>query len=326
MNVMKSFEWIDAASVEQAIGEAHGGMIKAGGVDLLDLMKEHVVEPARVVNIRNVQGLDLIEESEKELRIGALVTLASVAGDLRIRARYGALAGACGEAATPQIRNMATVGGNLLQRPRCWYFRHEEFPCRKKGGEKCFAQDGENQYHAIFNNSLCAIVHPSSAGTALVAHGASVELMSKEGKRTVLVEDFFKLPSVELHKENQLKEGEMIVGIVAPRPVEGTRSVYIKQGEKESFDWPVADVAIVMEREAEGNKCEKAVIVMGAAAPVPHRASEAEKVLEGKEINEAVAREAAKAAVAGATPLSGNGYKVKVFEAIVRRAILEAGK
>ena len=213
-----------------------------------------------------------------------------------------------------------------MQRPRCWYFRHEEFHCRKKGGEICYAQDGENQYHAIFNNALCAIVHPSSAGTALVAHGGAVELSGKEGKRVVALEEFFALPTVELHKENRLKDGEVVTRGVVPRPGEGSRSVYIKQGEKESFDWPIADVAVVMEKDAESGKCAKATIVMGAAAPVPHRAAAAEKVLVGQVVDENTARQAARAAVAGATPLANNRYKVKVFEAIVRRAVLEAGK
>jgi len=321
---MKNFEWLDATTLDQATSQSPTGTIKAGGVDLLDLMKEHVAEPARLINIRNIPNLNFIEEDEKQLRVGPLVTLAQIADDSRIQSRYGAFAQGCGHAATPQIRNMATVGGNLLQRPRCWYFRHEEFPCRKKGGEKCFAQDGENQYHAIFNNALCAIVHPSSAATALVAHGASIELTSKDSKRTILLEEFFSLPSVDLHKENKLKEGELITQIIVPRPPEGTRSLYIKQGEKESFDWPIADVALVLERELEGNKCERASIILGAAAPVPHRAREAEKMLEGKTIDEPLARQAAQAALAGATPLRDNGYKVKIFQAILRRAILQA--
>src|SRR5262249_2123226 len=146
-----------------------GAAIKAGGVDLLDLMKEHVAQPTRLVNIRNVRELDFIRVSDGALEIGPLVTLAKLADDNQINSRFSAGAQGASAAATPQVRNMATIGGNILQRPRCWYFRSEDFHCRKKGGEVCYAQDGENQYHAIFNNQLCAIVHPSAIACALVA-------------------------------------------------------------------------------------------------------------------------------------------------------------
>src|SRR5438046_3992060 len=169
---MNNFEWSDARSVPEALallGDAKAGAIKAGGVDVLDLLKERIAAPSRLVNIRNVRDLDYIKlDGDGALRLGPLATLAKVSSDKGVREKFTALADACGHAATPQVRNMATVGGNLLQRPRCWYFRHEDFLCRKKGGERCFAQDGENQYHAIFNNGLCAIVHPSAAACALV--------------------------------------------------------------------------------------------------------------------------------------------------------------
>src|SRR5205085_1096006 len=194
--IMNAFEYADAGSINEAITllSVKGAAIKAGGVDLLDLMKERLAEPSRLVNIRNLRELDFIKtDKDGGLRIGPLVTLAHLAQEKMLRERFTALADAALHAATPQIRNMATLGGNLLQRPRCWYFRHEDFHCRKKGGEICFAQEGENQYHAIFDNELCAIVHPSSAATALVAHGASIELSSKDGKRSVSLEDFFSL-------------------------------------------------------------------------------------------------------------------------------------
>jgi xanthine dehydrogenase YagS FAD-binding subunit len=159
---MNNFEYADASNVSEAISlMVKGAVFKAGGVDLLDLMKERIAEPTRIVNLRNIKDLDYVREEGGELRLGPLVTLAALAEHDVVRKNYTALADAAGHAATPQIRNMATLGGNLLQRPRCWYFRSEQFPCRKKGGEKCYAQEGENQYHAIFNNGLCAIVHPS---------------------------------------------------------------------------------------------------------------------------------------------------------------------
>ena len=321
---MNAFEWTDATSVEQAVGQLGPGVVlKAGGVDLLDLLKEHLVEPRRLVNLRTIPGLDHLEDDPHTgLRIGPLVTLARLETDPLVRGRYVALADAAGNAATPQIRNMATVGGNLVQRPRCWYFRNELFHCKKKGGELCFAQHGDNQYHAIFDNDPCAIVHPSAAATPLVAYGATLELISPKGKREVSAEEFFVLPSVDVHRENQLAANEMITEIRVPAPAPGARAAYAKQGEKESQDWPIAEVVAVL--EMDGDRCRRASIVLGAAAPVPHRAKQCEAALTGKKIDEATARDAAHAAMANADPLANNGYKVQLFEVLIRRTILQA--
>ncbi|MBD0369979.1 MAG: FAD binding domain-containing protein [Pyrinomonadaceae bacterium] len=318
---MNRFEWTDAATVHEAISQLNGrAVVKAGGVDLLDRLKEGLEAPQRLVNIRNIRGLDRIEEGKDGLRIGPLVTLARLSEDKLVLERYTALAQAAGRAATPQIRNMATAGGNLLQRPRCWYFRQEEFHCRRKGGERCFALDGENQYHAIFDNQLCAIVHPSALAVPLMAFGARVVLTGSKGAREVELERFFVTPEQDIMRENIIAPDELITEIKVPRLQPATRSFYIKQGEKESFDWPVADVCAVL--QTKGNVCLKASIVLGAAAPVPWRASKAEASLAGKVINEQSAREAARLSMEGATPLAQNRYKLAVFEAIVRRAIL----
>jgi xanthine dehydrogenase YagS FAD-binding subunit len=321
---VKTFEWADPTSVEQAVQlTVKGSAFKAGGVDLVDLMKERLFEPTRLVNIRELKDLNFINASDKGLEIGPLVTLAQISEHEAINKQYRALAQAAGHAATPQIRNMATVGGNLLQRPRCWYFRHEEFHCRKKGGERCFAQDGENQYHAIFNNGLCAIVHPSAAAVALLALGGSIDILAADGKqRTVPLEEFFVLPSVDLHRENKLEPGELITRIRVPALPATSRSFYIKQGEKESFDWPVAEAAVVL--DMDGDTCKSASVVMGAASPVPRRAKEAEAALVGRKIDEAIAKEAAEAALAEATPLGQNGYKVPLHKVILSRTILSA--
>ena len=321
---MNAFEWTDASSVDQAVSQlGNGAVLKAGGVDLLDLLKENLIQPRRLVNLRTVPGLDHIQDDQKTgLKIGPLVTLAELDANTIVRKRYTALADAAGNAATPQIRNMATIGGNLVQRPRCWYFRNEQFHCKKKGGELCFAQHGENQYHAIFDNDPCAIVHPSATATPLVAYGAKLELLSPKGKREVPAEEFFVLPSVDVHRENQLGPDEMITEIRIPAPAPGTRAAYTKQGEKESQDWPIAEVVVLI--EPEGDRCKRASIVLGAAAPVPHRAKEAEAGLAGKKIDEKLARDAAHAAMAAAYPLEFNGYKVPLFEVLIRRTILAA--
>lgn len=299
-------------------------VLKAGGIDLLDLLKERLLAPGRVVNLREIPGLDAVIEENGGVRIGALVTLSQLAADPLLRRRYPALTAALRDAASPQIRNVATVGGNLLQRPRCWYFRAAEFHCLRKGGGHCFALAGENQYHAIFDNRLCAVVHPSTAATVLVALGATVELTDAAGAlRRVLLEDFFVGPDRDLHRENDLKPHEILTAVRLPSLPSGTRMAHLKQGEKDSFDWPLAEVSVVLEVAPDAT-CTNAAIVLGAAAPVPYRATSAERVLIGKRIDESVARAAGRCAVDGALPLAKNAYKVPLFETLVRRAIQSA--
>lgn len=322
---MNTFEWANARSIKEAIGQLDGtALIKAGGIDLIDRLKEGLDAPSRIVNIRTVGGLDYVREDAQAgiLRIGPLVTLSALDEHKLLRSRYTALAEAAGHAATPQIRNVATIGGNLLQRPRCWYFRQQEFNCRKKGGDRCFAIEGENQYHAVFGNDICAIVHPSATATALVALGARLSLTGAKGTRAVALEDFFITPKENVRRENTIGADEILTEIQVPALAPGARSAYLKQGEKESFDWPIAEVAVRL--DCEGNRCEKASIVLGAAAPVPLRARDAESLLAGRAINEDSARTAAREAIKGATPLSENAYKLPIFETLVRRAILRA--
>jgi xanthine dehydrogenase YagS FAD-binding subunit len=219
---------------------------------------------------------------------------------------------------------MATLGGNLTQRPRCWYFRSSDFDCKKKNGasQECHAHEGENQYHAVMNNSTCAMVHPSSTAVPLLAMNAQVELTSKRGKRSVAMSEFYVPPEKSLVNETAVESGEIITGILVPVPERGTRSAYQKYGEKESFDWPLADAGIVL--VMEGDRCRKAAVVMGVAAPTPIRSQAAEAVLSGAIINEATARAAAKAAMENATPLSKNGFKVQLFQTAIYRTILLA--
>ncbi|MEO5936096.1 MAG: FAD binding domain-containing protein [Terriglobales bacterium] len=320
---MNRFAWSEARTVQEAIAQAGEGVLfKAGGVDLVDRLKEGLDAPKQLVNIRNVKELSRLTTDASGLRIGPLVTLAQLDADANVRRQYTALADAAGHAATPQIRNMATVGGNLLQRPRCWYFRSQTFHCLKKGGNRCFAQDGENEYHAIFDNALCAIVHPSATAAALIALGATIELTSGKGKRQAKLEEFFTLPTDGILRENSLQAGELLTEIRVPTPKAGARSAYMKLGEKESFDWPLAEVAVVLEQT--GGKVAKANVILGAASPIPRRAKEAEAALMGKTVSVDTATAAAKAALTGATPLARNGYKLPIFEAVIRRTILAA--
>jgi xanthine dehydrogenase YagS FAD-binding subunit len=287
-------------------------------------MKENLLRPRRLVNLREVPGLDAIVEFDAGLRIGSLVTLEQIASHKLLRQRYTALADAAGSSASPQIRHVATLGGNLLQRPRCWYFRSAAHVCARKGGDPCFAFVGENQYHAVFGQYGCAIVHPSTAATALMAFAAQVELANAQGAlRSVPLAKFLIGPDADITRENTLRAGEVLTAVVLPPMPDGARSVFLKQAEKPSFDWSIADVAVVLERAADG-RCQRASVVLGAAAPIPWRATKAEAALTGQMIDVTVARVAGQASIAGAAPLHHNAYKLPIFTTLVRRAVLQA--
>ncbi len=321
---MKPFTLVHATTLAEASRAAQkaDAELKAGGVDLLDRMKEGCDSPATVVSISGIPGLDRIDAGPPG-RIGALTTLAALAADPGIRKHYPALADAAAGAATPQIRNMATLGGNLCQRPRCWYYRLEEFECRKKGGGDCFAREGENRFHAIFESGLaCCCVHPSATGAALSAYGASLEVVSAKGRRTLPMDKFFFLPVDDATRENTLEPGEIVETIVIPAPAAGARSVYRKLKEKESFDWPIVEVCVAL--TITGGTIRNPRVVFGSVAPVPYRSSAAEKVLDGARPSAELAREAARAAVTSATPLSQNAYKVRLAKVELERALKQA--
>jgi len=321
---MKRFEFVAPTSLDAALEELSkpGRVAKAGGVDLLDLMKEGIAAPERVVSLNAVAELRGVRPTKDGgLAVGARTTLAEIAANEPIRAQWTALALAAEHAATPQLRNMATLGGNLVQRPRCWYFRSEEFDCRKKGGAKCFAHDGQNQNHAIFGNRLCAMVHPSTLATALPVLGARVHLAGRNERRVVNIEDFFVAPDTDLKRENVRRDHEIITHVELPPLGPGWRSVYAKQQHKQSFDWPLADVAIAA--RLDGDVCRGVKIALGAAAPTPHRARAAEEAIRGRKIDRDVQVRASEAATRDATPLTQNGYKVAVFEAVVQRLLGE---
>ena len=322
---MKSFErlqptsWEDAAKQMAAAREKKiSSEVKGAGTELLDRLKEYNLAPDLVIDLRRLTAHSSIQKkSSGAVSIGALVTLARVADELR--GDFPALADACLGAATPQIRNAATLGGNLCQRPRCWYFRSAEFQCLKKGGVECLAKSGENEFHAIFGNNTCAIVHPSAAGVALVALEARIETLAPGGGRTLAAADFFQKPEVDIFTENALKHGELIVEIHVEKP-RGLRSAYRKIKQKQAFDWPLADAAVAW--RDEGGVAKNVRIVIGSAAPVPWRATAAEALVEGKKIDAALAAKAAAAALEGATPLGKNAYKLPIVSAAVRRALL----
>ncbi|MGA7180760.1 MAG: xanthine dehydrogenase family protein subunit M [Thiobacillaceae bacterium] len=340
---MQAFEWQRAVSPDEAAaiatqtmaeamlsltgrpGSQQAMLIKAGGVDTLDLMKGGLVNPRRLVDISGLSELeDISRESDGGIRIGALTTLAQIAEHPALRQSHPALTQAAAIAASPQIRNRATLGGNLLQRPRCWYFRSAAHHCLRKGGAHCFAFDGDDRYHAVFANRECAIVHPSTLATSLLAYGSEVEILNAEGeRRRVALADFFLLPQTDLHRENTLASGEIVTAVLLPPPVPQRRSVYLQVGERAAFDWPLAAVAAVLDIDGDGH-CQQASIVLGAVAPVPWRARQAESLLAGKEITEETAAAAGEAALINAAPLSRNAYKLRLIATLVGHAILGA--
>ncbi|MDL2718409.1 MAG: FAD binding domain-containing protein [Acidobacteriota bacterium] len=324
---MKSFEriqpksWEDAALRLAAAREKKiSSEAKGAGTELLDRMKEYNLAPDQVVDLRRLTSHSSLQRnSSGGLSIGALVTLSTIASALK--ADFPALADACEGAATPQIRNAATLAGNLCQRPRCWYFRSAEFQCLKKGGVECLAKSGENEFHAVFGNNTCAIVHPSAAGVALVALNARIETLAPGGGRMLAAADFFVRPEVDIFAENALRPGELVVEIHLEKP-QGLRSAYRKIKQKQSFDWPLADAAVSW--RAEGGAAKDVRIVIGSSAPVPFRAKAAEALVEGKRIDAALAARAGQAALEGATPLGKNAYKLPMVAAVVRRTLLAA--
>lgn len=319
---MSTFQWIDARSVEEAVAllsDGRGTIAKAGGMDLLDLIKEGIVAPARVVNLQRIDTLRGVQfAAATGLHLGALTTLAQIAGDSSIRQHYPALAAAAAHAATPQIRNAATIGGNLLQRPRCWYFRNQLFhEAREEVGRE------QSQYGAIFDNATSTMVHASTPATALLAYGASVHVVGKAGKsRTIALSDFLLPPDFDRDRDTALGSDEVLTHVSLPAVTAQTCAAYHKQTERESYDWPICDVAVVL--TMANRKVEAASIVAGAVAPTPRRMTASEKLLIGREIDEHVAAEAARAAVRGATPTDKNSYKVPILETVIRRTILSA--
>jgi xanthine dehydrogenase YagS FAD-binding subunit len=316
---MNRFEIVTPADLPSAVRllAQPGHMALAGGVDTLDLLKQQIAAPHALVDLNGL----------KELQgIGALARLSDVAAHPVVRARFAALAEAAGEAATPQIRNLGTVGGNLLQRPRCWYFRNPDIVCLKKGGHICYAISGLNRYHAILGGGPSFIVHPSNLAPALIAFGASVQLCGPAGERKVVLDQFFALPSVDATRENVLQAGEIVVEVVVPPPVAPTVSAYLEVREKQSFDWPLVSVAAVLEIDPRSKKVNQARVVLGAVAPIPWRSREAEQALAGAVLDRARAASAADAALKDARPLPHNAYKVAIARVLVRRAVLRAGQ
>ena len=324
---MKAFAYVDARNEKEAVAALKfvGGvaMPLAGGQDLLARMKDYVASPDRLVNVKGALETTVVAMPDGGLKIGAAMKIVDLMENAPVQRLYPAVIAASGEIGTPQIRNQGTVGGNINQRPRCWYFRNEEFVCYKKGGNRCFSPAGENQFHAIFgNNGPSHIVHPSSLAVPFVAYGARFRLASSSGEREVPASEYFTMPTLRnVQKENVLGDDELLTHVILPPPG-NVKSGHYEVRYKASHDWPLAFTTVVL--AMNGNTIQSARVVLGAVAPVPWRSEDAERALAGKPLNEQTATEAADAAIRAAQPLNRNGYKVQIARTAVRRAILQA--
>jgi xanthine dehydrogenase YagS FAD-binding subunit len=324
---MKNFTYYRPDSADQAVAllDDHWGNTEllAGGTDLLDLQKQYIAQPDKVVSLSGIgklRGMFSVKDGGAyELRAGT--TLAAIAESATLRKAFPALATAAGIVGGPQIRNMGTLGGNLCQRNRCWYFRDEHVNCLLKGGEKCFAKDGENRYHAVFDTgNKCVIVHPSTLAPVLIALGATAEVQGPKGKRKIELAKFFHAPNGKDEREHVLAPNEVVLSVSIPH--DGLVNASYEVRHKQSYDWPLVQAAVAFRHK--GGEASKVRVVLGHVAPTPHLARAAGEALEGKEVTEATAAAAGKAAAEGAKPLSQTGYKVKLIEVAVKRAILTA--
>ncbi len=324
---MDKFSYVNATSLKQVtslLSDSGWGevMMIAGGTDLLSELKEYIETPKTLINLKTLPGMDSITADASGLKIGALATVADIAMHPTIQHHYTVLAQAAASVATPQIRNVGTLGGNLCQRPRCWYYRDETVNCLKKGGDICYAIDGLSKYHAIFGGDPVYIVHPSDIAPALIALNASLKIAGPEGEKTLKVEEFFTLPAANPFRENVLEPNEIVVEVQVPQPKPDTKSFYLKAREKGAPDFALASVAGVF--EMMGKTCQAANVVLGGVAPAPWRSAEAETALTGKMINEAVSMNAGAEAVKDAEPMNDNAYKVTLAQNLISRTAMMA--
>ncbi|MBN1222885.1 MAG: xanthine dehydrogenase family protein subunit M [Candidatus Aminicenantes bacterium] len=319
---MKTFKLAQPQTLEQVTTLPAGEIyfLMAGGTDLLDEIKNEIIAPDIVVDLKTIPNLDYIENTKKGVRIGALTTVSELAENQIIRQNFPVLHQAALSLATPQLRNMGTVGGNLCQRPRCWYYRDPQVKCRKKGGNRCYAFKGRNRYHAILGGGICYIVHPSDLAPALISLDAEVTIAKAKGETPIPLADFFALPRDNVRKENILEPGEAVKEIRLPPLKPGSRSTYFKFKERGTWDFAVVSAAVtgVISRGI----FEDIRIVMGGIAPIPWRLDKAEQIIKGNKATEELARKGVREALAGATPLEENTYKKDLAEVVVSRTVM----
>jgi xanthine dehydrogenase YagS FAD-binding subunit len=322
-----NFSYIRVNSVKDAVKQLSEkrSRVIAGGTDLLGCLRDHIFPADKLVSISRVAELRGIKEMpDGGLRIGALTTITEVAESPAVAQRYPALSQAASSVASPQLRNQGTVGGNLCQKPRCWYYRGE-FPCLRKGGPLCYAMEGENQYHAIFGSDrICAIVHPSDTAPALIAYQANARVVGTKGNRLVPIEKFHVLPKVDVKKETILAPGEIVTEVLIPKPPDAAKSTYRKVRARRSWDFALTGAAIVA--SFKDGKVQYARVVFSGVAPVPWRSKEVEEIITGKKLDTETITKAAEAAVRNAEPLEHNGYKLTLLKAVVEDELAQMAK
>lgn len=323
--MLSNFSYLRPKTLKEASKQlaAEGARLYAGGTDLLGCLRDHVFETNKMVSISGLKELRGIKKTaDGGIRIGALTTIAEVSEDPVVISQYKALARAAREVASPQLRNQGTIGGNICQKPRCWYYRGD-FLCLRKGGEKCFAVVGENQYHCILGNGPCFMVHPSDTAPALVAFEASVRIVGPTGTRTIAVEKFHVLPNVDVLRETVLEPGEIVTEILLP-PAPGVKSSYRKVRARASWDFALAGLALAI--KFNGDVVAGARAVLSGAAPIPWRSREIENAIIGRRLDESIAARAAEAAMLNARPLAQNDYKIPLFRGMIEEELLAAQK
>ncbi len=326
---MRPFDYYKVASVGQAVSllskHQQKAAILAGGTDLLGMMKDRIEGPKLkmpefLIDIKGIKELNYIKEHKNGLKIGAGTPLSEIVSSDLIGKKYPLLHQAASQVGVPQIRNVGTLGGNLCQRPRCWYFRGKLFKdCFRKGGNNCYALGGENRYHAVFGGANCYMVFPSDLAPALMALNARVEIAAPKGNRMVPVEKFYVGPDKNILKENILSPQEMVLGVEIPNPGAMSKGVYLKLKERQAFDFAVVSVAVSL--SLKNNFVEQARIAFGGLAPFPMRAVKAEAILKAKGVKDAISL-ACKECADGAQPLSHNSYKVDAAKGILEEALV----
>lgn len=324
---MKSFENVDVKSVKEAVtllqkfhSEKKNAQVVSGGTELLQLMKERVAAPQYLINLKTIPGLNYIKEEKSGFRIGALTTLSEIEENKGVQEKLLFLSQAAGEAASPQLRNAGTIGGNICQRPFCWYFRSANFTCLRKGGQVCYAVAGDNHYHAILGGGPSYIVHPSDTAPALIALGARIKITGPAGEKTIPLEKFFVLPQVDYKRENILQPGEILTEVQIPHPRTGSKGFYHKVRERLAWDHAIVSISTVV--QSSGGIVREAHVVLGGVAPIPWRAAKAEDFLRGKKVDEGSAQKIAEIALEGAKPMKDNVYKVGLAKSLIQRALL----
>ncbi len=319
---MNNFKLAQPQNIEQAASLLADKKVflMAGGTDLLDEIKNEIIIPDVVVDLKSIPDLAYIQRTDGKVRIGAMTRVSELAENQTIKTSYPVLHEAALSLATPQLRNVGTVGGNLCQRPRCWYYRDPQVECRKKGGSRCYASGGRNRYHAILGGGICHIVYPSDLAPALISLDAEVTIATANGNRTVPLEEFYTLPRVDVQKENILKINEILKEIEIPTPKNEAKSTYVKLKERGTWDFALVSAAVC--GIASGKTFKDIKIVLGGVAPIPWRLEKAENFLKGNPVTNDVVKQAVKEALSDARPLNENAYKQDLAAIAVSRAVL----